>query len=395
MSELIKALRPASFRGVAFSVDAADGEFGRRVEVHEYPQRDKPYVEDLGRASRSFSIDGLIVGVDYIERANKLIAELEKPGAGALVHPWLGSMQVVLVGSARVRFEARGLGVARIQMTFTEAGELAFPSVQTSTPAASRLTADKLTAASVAQAARSFNVVGVSDFVAAAASSQVGQLATKITKALPGLPSLGDARKWAKLGAEWVGLIRDPSSLMASIAGGMGIAQYIGQAADLRAVVNGFLRFAGGGDIRQPLPPTVFTGSRQQAWANQVALNGLTRQIALAQAIGASSLASASVYDDAVAMRAGLVAAIDAESLNASDEVYRALLEARAAVWADLTARSRDSSRLRTVRPIRSTPALVLSHQLYGSASRADEVVERNRVRHPGFVPPVDLRVLS
>jgi prophage DNA circulation protein len=32
-------------------------------------------------------------------------------------------------------------------------------------------------------------------------------------------------------------------------------------------------------------------------------------------------------------------------------------------------------------------PALVVAHRVYGDATRADEIVSRNRVRHPGFVP--------
>jgi len=32
-------------------------------------------------------------------------------------------------------------------------------------------------------------------------------------------------------------------------------------------------------------------------------------------------------------------------------------------------------------------PAIVLAYRLYGDAERADEIVARNRVRHPGFVP--------
>ncbi|WP_414639777.1 DNA circularization N-terminal domain-containing protein, partial [Arenibaculum sp.] len=34
------ALRPASFRGLAFHVEASTGRDGRRLAVHEYPGRD-------------------------------------------------------------------------------------------------------------------------------------------------------------------------------------------------------------------------------------------------------------------------------------------------------------------------------------------------------------------
>ncbi|HFJ2043202.1 TPA: DNA circularization N-terminal domain-containing protein, partial [Salmonella enterica] len=55
-------LRDASFRGVPFSVEDDESAFGRRVQVHEYPNRDKPWTEDLGRATRRLTINAYLVG---------------------------------------------------------------------------------------------------------------------------------------------------------------------------------------------------------------------------------------------------------------------------------------------------------------------------------------------
>ena len=46
------SLQAASFRGVPFEVMADSVPVGRRVQVHEFVQRDTPYAEDLGRATR-------------------------------------------------------------------------------------------------------------------------------------------------------------------------------------------------------------------------------------------------------------------------------------------------------------------------------------------------------
>lgn len=388
-------LRPASFRGVAFSVDAGGAEVGRRVQVHEYPQRDKPYVEDLGRATRAFSVRALVVGDDYVQRANKLLEALEQSGPGPLVHPWLGQLQVSLAAPARVQFDSQRLGVATFELDFVEAGELSFPAVQASTQAATRKAADMVSKAAVQQAARRFNVVGVSDFVQAAAVGKLGQLAQTFTRALPDLPALGDARKFSQAAGEWVSLVRDPSGLAGSIAAALNVAEYVQQAQDLRGVLGGLLVMARSQSLASPPAPSVLTQSRRQAWANEVALNGLARQVVLAQAIGASSLVPAEVHDDVIGVRDQLVDAIDAETLAASNESYQALLAARLAVFRDLTERARGAERLRTVRPPQPLPALVLAHRLYTTADRADEIVARNRVRHPGFVPPRDLLVLS
>ena len=97
-------LLPASFRGVSFGVISASSKFGRRNAVHEYPFRDTPWVEDLGRQARRFSVTGFIVGDDVIERRDAMIAACESSdtGSSTLVHPTLGKRSVAWMPSAGV-----------------------------------------------------------------------------------------------------------------------------------------------------------------------------------------------------------------------------------------------------------------------------------------------------
>ena len=144
---LYEKLRPASFRKIPFQVDNSEFETGRRTQIHEYPQRDKPYMQDMGRRSREIEFDAFVVGQDYVEKANALLGAIEEYGAGTLIHPWLGTMQVNAL-SCRVSFD-RYLGQARFRLSFIEAGELAFPSSAQSTAQASRTAAAALESASV------------------------------------------------------------------------------------------------------------------------------------------------------------------------------------------------------------------------------------------------------
>ncbi|MNN99925.1 hypothetical protein D3C81_2196910 [compost metagenome] len=52
MSEWRDRKQGASFRGVPFLVDTDSVPVGRRTQLHEFPQRDQPFVEDLGRRTR-------------------------------------------------------------------------------------------------------------------------------------------------------------------------------------------------------------------------------------------------------------------------------------------------------------------------------------------------------
>ena len=55
------SLRQASFRGAQFEVDDVDASGGRRLVKHEYPLRDVPYAEDMGRKAREYSVKAFIV----------------------------------------------------------------------------------------------------------------------------------------------------------------------------------------------------------------------------------------------------------------------------------------------------------------------------------------------
>lgn len=109
----------ASFRGVQFNIENSQYEFGRRTAIHEFPDVDEPYAEDLGRKARVFSLDCYIVGDDYFNARNALINAIETKGSGALVHPYLGTKQVVVTGSTMTESTSEGR-VARFSLTFQE-----------------------------------------------------------------------------------------------------------------------------------------------------------------------------------------------------------------------------------------------------------------------------------
>lgn len=393
--KLSKNLRPASFRGVPFQVDSTDMGAGRRTTLHEYPQRDKPWVEDLGRAAREVAFEAFVVGADYVDQANRLLAAIEEPGSGALIHPWFGTLTVSLKDLARVTFN-RELGYARFSLSFVESGELTFPAAGSSTASQSRLAAANIETAAVADFTKKFDVTGFQDFVAADASAGISNAITQVASGqVPGLSALGFAERSSGVITTALGLLTSPANLGLTLAGFLGVSNYAQAGLRWYSVAQALARLAQVAGLGVPQAPSVYTPSRQQSYVNVSAVNALNRQVLLAQAVGVSSLVSADVYDDTIGLRNSLTAALDAESLNASDSTYTALQEARSAVWQDLTSRSRDGARLTTKTPADTTPALVLAYDLYEDAGRATDIVARNRLRHPGFVPPVPLRVLT
>lgn len=399
-SSLAEKLQPASFRGVPFKVDSTEMGAGRRTQLHEYPQRDKPYVEDLGRATRDVTFTAFVVGADYVEQANKLLGALETAGPGTLVHPWFGTLTVSVKDPARVSFDA-GLGVARFSMSFYESGELTFPSAAASTEAQSRLAASNLEVAAVDDFSSKFSISGVQSFVAKAAN---GHLTDMLGFASSG--QLGAMVSYAKSAADTVSgvlsLISDPEALGWRVIDAFGLSGLVSTARDWMAISHSLVRTSASPSLSAPVQPVMTTPSNRQDYVNAAAVNALGRQALIAQAVGATSLVGTAAdtnakagQDKILAVRDAVVGVIDREAMSASDGVYDALLTARAAVWNDLTARARDSARLTTITPAETTPALVIAYDYYGDAGRAGDIVARNDIRHPGFVPPVNLKVLT
>ena len=131
-------LVPASFRGAGFVVSDHEAPIaGRRVAVHEYPGRDEPYIEDLGRRTKRWEIEAFVVGDEYAEARDALIEACDMPGPGELVHPYLGSLQVACTACSLVERTREGR-MARFTLSFVEAGENRFPTTGADTAATTR-----------------------------------------------------------------------------------------------------------------------------------------------------------------------------------------------------------------------------------------------------------------
>jgi prophage DNA circulation protein len=127
------SLRRANFRGARFHVDTGVRESGRRVVNHEFPKRNVPYAEDMGRRAREFTVRGYIIAYprdgsdvlqqkNYIPARDSLILALETDGPASLQLPLLGVLNVMCT-RYRVTEEDKFGGYCVFDMTFTEYGQ--------------------------------------------------------------------------------------------------------------------------------------------------------------------------------------------------------------------------------------------------------------------------------
>jgi len=124
----------ASFRGVIFEISSATVQFGRRGPIHEFPFKDIPQAEDVGRKARVISIAAFVDGDDYILRRNALIKVIEEVSTpGTLVLPTLGSIRVKPTDNCSVTYNNQLGGMEVFTLKFVEAGMQLFPAVTENT----------------------------------------------------------------------------------------------------------------------------------------------------------------------------------------------------------------------------------------------------------------------
>lgn len=157
-------LLPASFRSVPFHVSSTSSEFGRRNQTHEYPLRDVPYTEDLGRSARKNKIEAFLVGDDHKEQAEKLAKAIEEDGAGTLIHPFLGELNVNIAGPAMVSDSVDNRRMSVVSFSFIEAGELIFPDSSVATDDVVNENADNVDQ-ELLDAFEDFDLIDAPDFI--------------------------------------------------------------------------------------------------------------------------------------------------------------------------------------------------------------------------------------
>ncbi|AVB18407.1 MULTISPECIES: DNA circularization protein [Pseudomonas syringae group] len=471
MSTWRDSLLPASFRGVGFFIEKAVVPVGRKGQLHEYPQRDEPYFESLGKQAQVHTLTAFIVGRDCFEQRDNLLQALEKDGAGELVHPWLGRMQVQ-VGQCSVTHTLTEGGMVRLDLVFYPANPLKFP-VSTLNTRRQLLGASESLLDSALRRYRSVMAVvdAVRINVQALRSALSGVFATiqrqfapfmaiysdvtALVHSLVNAPLTvstlfttffasfdGDSRRSRRAnGSSSVGGASTTSGSSSSVGGGsggsLGGSSGSGSGSSTSISLASSSGSSGGSSDLETVPyRSVISEATQQAQAvssiNLVGQGsgldtGLTAQaianlvqdallVKVAKIVASMPVATTvapltvvpsldqqrvqalqrvdvPVADDLIELRDTLSSAIWEASLKADPDHYLALNTLRQALIRHLNAVAASGVRLVDMKVSEPLPALVLAYRRFGDASRSLEIVQRNRLAHPGFVPPGTLKI--
>lgn len=99
-------------------------------------------------------------------------------------------------------------------------------------------------------------------------------------------------------------------------------------------------------------------------------------------------------WEELTDIRDTLNTAIDKElSRTTSDVLFLALRRVKADLNADINTRLEQSARIIQRTPDEVLPALVLAATWFDNAARDADIIRRNAITHPGFVPVIPLKV--
>jgi len=389
-----KDLIGASFRGVAFLVDSVELSTGRRAVVHEFPLRNDPFVEDLGRRARKFRVDGYVIGDDYLTQKNALLDALEAEGPGALALPYY-DIRRAIGETSHVRETKNDGGMAIFALEFCETPlqapvpQIAIdPAGQVATAAASASTATQ------AEFSAAYSPAGLPAFALQSAETALTSAAAALSTRLS--PLVADAQELASfngqvtvLTAQAAALVRQPADLVGQFEAA--IASLVTTAAAAPDAMIDALAEAYADDLGPLVVAT--TSIRARELANQIAITSALRSTMAIQAAGLAPTVSFDTIEDATATRDQVAALLDDQALVAGDTAYPALVDLRSKVMRAVPGLA-VFARVVTISRHAPVPAFLLAYQLYGSVDREADIIARNRVRHPGFLIG-DLKVLS
>ncbi|MGA0569651.1 DNA circularization protein [Variovorax sp. VNK109] len=389
----------ASFRGVPFHTVDAELGVGRRTVAHEYPQRDDPFPEDLGRRARTWNVEGYVIGDNFLAERNALWEALETAGPGELIHPLYGVLWVSVQDVARIRTTAREGGIARFTITFIEAGgnELpnALPDTTQQVDTASQAVDD-----AAGEAYCSAADVSGPQVLADTQASSFGQDLQGLLKTVrqvtstEGLANL--VRNVSLVSGDLTALIRTPVNLVQNLQSLQqqlvaAVSRPLSAFAEFRAVFGGNSRSSSS---------AYAGGTRSRLSMNENARADLQRRTAISQQARMLTIAisdgAVETADQALALRDALLAQIDSELETTDPDVAtaQALSALRTAVTRDVSVRAELLQQRSTFTSHAVLPALVLAHRVYQDATRADELVTRNAVANPAFVPAGEVEIL-
>lgn len=387
----------ASFKGVSFYVDSSDTKIGRNLSTNEYPGTEDVSTEDISRKARSFSLDCYVLGSDYFQQRDALIAAFESKGAGELVHPYQGIQQVHCEDCNIKESKLEG-GIAKFTVTFIEAGEQKFPAIEQDRNFQLLNKANRLNVVADSYFTNNVKLVNVPDYVRNGSINTVSNFFTNIKglvnsgglfNSLSSLANTDFIQSFANLSLNLDNVItplasikQSPLDYVSLISSTFGLIFDIGEnAKSIKKILV---------PARSTTVDTIYEYTQQNKDfnSNQTVSTHYINLVGVATEAKGLTKQDFSSRKEALEVRDNLVDQIDLLKDVHQDraEIYTALRDLKSEVIISVPNQAQRLPRIRNLKLPRTKSSILLAYDLYEDISQADDIVSRNKIKHPGFI---------
>lgn len=379
--------KKASFDGAQFYVDAGELASSRRIVVHEYPGSEAHDVEDLGRNATRIEITAYFLSETADADSAALRARLELPGPGLLTIPMFGALRV-RAAQSKPSWSQQKLNFVGFHISFIEEGTAGAPvPIGLGEAILARMGADlatalgdAITAALVGQPQTSYVRSDV-----AAAVADLGAVVETVRQSVVLPDEIASSTKLSIADA------------VASLSGGPSIDPGAVAAALLLELDTIVYEHSGGDAANALVSATQAALADRKAGLGRWGVSGLVSVVPLAGAVAFAAqaarvlaIADYSNRRDAARARATIADLADAvlpfygslgpAAIDAFDDIYGEAAR-------HISSRILDLAPVMLVEVDASLPANVLAWRLYGDPNRSQELIDRNHVTTPCFMP--------
>lgn len=392
----------ASFRGVPFKTRGDTLPVGPRAEISEFPYRNKAYGDEFGTKAKVFSINAFVIGKNWAADRDALIAALDAPGGGELIHPQYGRKYVMVTG-ADVTHSSDEQGMASFALQFTEI-EAQTSNIIIDTQSVALLAANNLAQIKAQDFAQNIKTSNAPIWVLDNAKSKINdaqnymEVAARTLNAKI-LPLNKFTNEMRKFNSDLVNLFKSPANLIERVF--ITIENFAALARGPQnaiAALKSLSQFA-------PFLAKASNVSKTNniAIANNNLIVSAIAYFAISHAAKIIIDWDFETYEDAINARKEFILWVDEISLNSADlgdlNGYEALIQIRSAIIKDIDLRGAALPRLLPYSNKKNQPAITLAYDLFGAVFlqlHTEDLIARNKLPNPLFVPDgIILEVLN
>lgn len=400
---LFDQLRPASFRGFEFGIPSDTVTQNMRIHTHKYPGKDEPFHENMGLDVTGFSVEAAITGEDFVEKAASFEALLNKKTQGILVHPYYGELDVVVLGHSRTHVYDQ-VGIVSFSIRFEKYGAPIYPAAAADTSADLLVASDAAFKSLEDDFNNNFIISGMPDFVSGDALDRLNTFNEGLSELLNitntghtwSLNDLSDVPAVATNIFKSISATAAPvNSSLVSLRTSI-IDNVISPLKIIQLLLNGT-------DTPLSDQSSPATGTQSIRIKNAQNIELLMHAGAITSAAATERFAQYESQDQANSFKMLFVDKINDLSYKLADagwdDGWRSMNSITASITRDINERVGRLPYTLTIKPQAMRPSLALANHLYGDdpsviVTQAQDMVLRNKIRNPGFVPSEKMEVL-